>query len=627
MIKPLQQEYLSIILSLFMENENQKKRVLKFYQYNKKDLNYLFLALKLYSEKQLISNELFISIEQYLRFMSLNRTLDGFFKFFSFYSEFDADFIGKFIGFVEKNNLFHSFFHFSTMDEFNNTLYYFLDRFFKIDKGIYHYQNKNFLEQTKNIMTNCEKNEIINFSYDFYTYYKDYIFNFLNIYHYFDKNKKMIDLVFHKTAHLMKLRKDTRALNLINSLNISSLSEYHLFRYYLIRGNLYNFMKSYENAWECYKTILRKKMGDIYVRETLLLKIFYIKGYQGQYEEAQTILDDIMSGTNLGGSYQLYIKLGYGSILFYQRKYEEAFHYFRFLSSQKIPDFSDNLFDMNIYEENGSSFNFNADKRNFHIKLYRNMGTSALYLQYYNDAVNSFKEALNLAKLMNDYLQIGILYNSIGLCFKKIGFNSRAYYYYQKALDIFRELNSETRISMTSNNLCSLLIGYKSWGRALEYLDISFVIKKKYSETRQLAVAYINYGIIHYFLDHYEIAYDFVHKAIDGFSTTNDFDNLSIAMIFKILVEIEFLYQGKSQEKYQKIIVKFEKDFNALDDILLQGKNKYYTILSYALKLYYYKKVGFEEKYITYKDLVEANISDVYDQEIKSIIDQIILKT
>lgn len=672
LLKEIDRKYLNDFFKYYISGDNliYKNFIYLFNKYNK-DLDITLRYLKIVYEKNIdLKNKRDLkSFFNYLNFYYFNKELLFLIEFFSFLPEVSEEFVFSLSFYISSNQSELKIFNIFSYDDFIKLL----NKFFynnyslinKNGKNFYIAKNKNlFLEIKKYILKN-ERDLIEDFSIKFYLSKKDLIIHLDLFIKNFNDSEKFLNLAFCKIAYFLGLKDNEKVFNLLNSLDEKNIPQKYLMRYLLIKGNIYYFNKSYSEALYYFKKILLKKLGDIFLRETIILKIGYIKNYLGETEEAKKIIFNVLNKSLLGGDYRKYALLTIGEIFYSQNNYKEAILFFLTilkdvvdylckrrkeeceklnlnfndlyikynnlinLKETSIDEILDKNFKLlefkNVILDNKDFFLERDENKKFYIKLIKDIGICALYLEKFDVSKNMFLISLELCD-KNDLLY-GIILNNLGVLYKKFGINNKSYYYYLKAYEVFKNLNSDTRIAMVTNNLSSLLMCYKRFDKALYYLNISFEIKKKYNDLKQIGVAYINYGMIYFHINKVKKSYENLKLAYDYFYKSNDINHLVITQSYILLVEIfhtneikDNLYlvdssKNKKQDYFYRELIFFF--------LIFEKSNKYYYPFYNLIKFIYFKKFKVL-LLIDYWNIKENTVNEVNEELVKSIYEKYI---
>ncbi|MCX8059043.1 MAG: hypothetical protein N3A58_06475 [Spirochaetes bacterium] len=651
-------EFLSIYAGY---NKLIYKYFIYFYSKYKKNIGISIRFLKILYEKNISLDEKdnISNILQYLNFYYFNKDNFFLYQIFSFLPEVSEEFIFSLSFFISSNQNQLRIFNIFSYDDFIKILNKFFYENYNIlsrnGKNYYICKNRKLFNVLENFILKNEMNLIEDFLYNFYKCRNEEIIHFDVFLKKFKNSVKFYELAFNKISFFFKIKNNDNVFRIINNIEEKNVPSNYILRYLLIKGNVYFFNKSYSEALYYFKKILQKKKGDPYLRETLILKIGYIKNYLGETDEAIEIIKEVINKSLLGGDYRKYALLTIGEIFYSKNNFKEALIYFLLilkdivtylcyrskencnhlslsfekisieqtkiincgdLAIQNILNQNFNLYEMiKVIRENIDYFFETEENRNFYVKLIKDIGICSLYLELFDFSKSMFLLALDLCK--KEDLLYGVILNDLGVLHKKFGYNGKAYYYYLKAYDKFKSLNSDARIAMVTNNLASLLMGFKNFDKALEYLNISYEIKKKYNDLKQLGVAYVNYGIIYYHMNAIEQSYNFLNLAYDAFSKSNDNNHLVITHFYILMIEIFYYSTLKKKfdlnyykNSFESFIIEFEKS------------SKYYQVLFDFLKFIFLKKFNL----IYHDSLIDINKnSEEIDKFLKNYNDQFVI--
>ena len=191
-----------------------------------------------------------------------------------------------------------------------------------------------------------------------------------------------------------------------------------------------------------------------------------------------------------------------------EKKYEDALKYYK--SSAKIfKEFGENnsyitmlksiaaiyltkLFDYNNALEYFKQIinelkNQNKDKATIALyinaigKIYDNLGK-------YQEAIDSYNEALYITKELNLKRETGAYLNNLALIYNKLGENDKAMSYFYDALTLAKESNDETTISSILNNLGTMFLSQDNYEKALDNFKEALNIYEKLNKTDYIII-------------------------------------------------------------------------------------------------------------------------------------------
>ena len=105
-----------------------------------------------------------------------------------------------------------------------------------------------------------------------------------------------------------------------------------------------------------------------------------------------------------------------------------------------------------------------------------NVGTSYLYMERYENAVNYFLQAIRILEELGLQQYLGVLYNNLAILYDKMMQYDKAIQYSGKAIAVSRSLNDSTNLSIALNTMSVPLINSNIPGKAVPYLQESLKI-------------------------------------------------------------------------------------------------------------------------------------------------------
>jgi len=142
----------------------------------------------------------------------------------------------------------------------------------------------------------------------------------------------------------------------------------------------------------------------------------------------------------------------------------------------------------------------------------------------------SIKELKTAEKLTNNKDVLGAIYSFIGTDYEDIGDLNNALLYYDRELEIARDLNDEEGESSALNNIAEIYIKQGNYDKALEYYNKSLQLTSKPSSIavtyNNIALVYSDKGDKNKAVEYYKKAIEFAQKAGDYHSTAAYMINL-----------------------------------------------------------------------------------------------------
>jgi adenylate cyclase len=260
--------------------------------------------------------------------------------------------------------------------------------------------------------------------------------------------------------------------------------------------------------------------------------------------------------------------------------------------------------------------NKEEDQKDLYSECYSNMGLCYFKLDNYSEAIDWFQKALDLQREMGDLESIANTLNNIGLNYKMRGNYDKAIDYYEQTMRIDEELNKGSDIAITLNNIGMI---YRLWGKydkAIEYFERSLNLKSSLKDQEGVSKSLKYIGLVYTDWGKYDQAILSLRESLKIEESLNNKAEAAIR-----LNNLGNVYFYKKQ--YDTALAYFEKnlDFqvksNDMGHIALaynnigevyreQHKNENAVrYLSSALEIY--NKLGKEEE----KSTVLANLSGI----------------
>ncbi len=135
--------------------------------------------------------------------------------------------------------------------------------------------------------------------------------------------------------------------------------------------------------------------------------------------------------------------------------------------------------------------------------IYLREGRVYKYLVENKRAIENYRKSVALALKMNDSTLVGRCYISLAGSFRRIKELDSSFYYYDKALTIFKKTKNERRISNINNDMAILYAYQNRYDKSLDvHLKNIDYIKKNHSK-RNLGITFFNIGYSYFKLKKY----------------------------------------------------------------------------------------------------------------------------
>ena len=195
-----------------------------------------------------------------------------------------------------------------------------------------------------------------------------------------------------------------------------------------------------------------------------------------------------------------------------------------------------NLRSIQLLEELQCPNEIYAFPYNFIGVVYWKLGEYDKALEFYNKALEIRKEVLG-----EKHTDTAMSYNNIGAVYENLGDYDKALEYYFKALEIYKAVLGEKHRD-TANSYNNIGVVYDDLGdydKALEYHNKALEIREEVLEEDHpdTAMSYINIGVVYYELGNYDKALEYNFKALEIFKvvlgekhpdTASSYENIGV---------------------------------------------------------------------------------------------------
>jgi adenylate cyclase len=263
-----------------------------------------------------------------------------------------------------------------------------------------------------------------------------------------------------------------------------------------------------------------------------------------------------------------------------------------------------------------SQGNPDADQKKDMAGCYENIGLCYYKLDKYSDAIEWFQKALDLQRELGNLEAVASSLNNIGLNYKMRGNYDKAIDFYEQTIRIDEELGKGNEIAKTLNNIGMV---YRVWGKydkAIDYFERSLNLKSSLKDQPGVSKTLNNMGLVYTDWKKYDQAILNFRESLKIVESLNNegeaairLNNLGRVYFYKNQYDTALAYFEKTlaiQEKIQDLD-QIALAYNNIGKVYLaQDKHEkaaYY--LSSALDIY--NKLGKEGE----KATVLANLSDI----------------
>jgi len=226
------------------------------------------------------------------------------------------------------------------------------------------------------------------------------------------------------------------------------------------------------------------------------------------------------------------------------------------------------------------------------------LGGTYYYLGYFNLSIKELKTA---EKLTNTKTDLGAIYSVIGNDYYGLGDLNNALLYYDRELEIDRDLNNQEDESAALSNIAGIYKDQGNYDKTLEYLNKSLQFT---SDPSSIATTYNNIGVVYSAkgdknkaVEYFKKAIEFDQKAGDYHGTARDI--LNLGSTYKDLKNFQ-----EAENYLQKGLLMMQK----LDDKYWEATGyKYFGKLYLAQNKKALSKEYFTKAYNLYKAIGDNN--------------------
>jgi len=170
----------------------------------------------------------------------------------------------------------------------------------------------------------------------------------------------------------------------------------------------------------------------------------------------------------------------------------------------------------------------------------------------WNQALECWERANEIYEELDDKQGISSALGNIGVVYQNMGEWGRALEYYEKSLTISEERGDKQGISNALGNIGILYQNMGEWGRALEYYEKSLTIKEELGDKQGISNARIGIGNVYLNMGEWGRALEYYEKSLTISEELGDKQGIS-----SVLGNIGIVYQnmgewGRALEYYEK---------------------------------------------------------------------------
>ncbi len=174
-----------------------------------------------------------------------------------------------------------------------------------------------------------------------------------------------------------------------------------------------------------------------------------------------------------------------------------------------------------------------ADKSNWDLgkaNAYNNKGEACRNKGLFDESLENHKSALEIFKILNDYLGIAKTESALGITYFNLSDFSKSFKHFDTALDIYKYLENNDGILNVSGYIGVVFNNFEQHEKALEYFEKALKIARKVKNKSKIAVQLNNIALVYVDLKQHKNAISYYKKAMQIFKELEDDFNYSIAL-------------------------------------------------------------------------------------------------
>ncbi len=194
-------------------------------------------------------------------------------------------------------------------------------------------------------------------------------------------------------------------------------------------------------------------------------------------------------------------------------------------------------------------------------QAYNNIGGVQYYIENYEQAVEYFKKSADLKKYVGTPKQMAYAYNNIGSAYRNYDQLDSAEFYFNKSYAIFEAEENVRGLAMILNNIGNIYAHKDEYREAISYYERSLVYKKQVGTPRDFAVACHNLGEMYLELKE-------LNQSLNYYKQSEAYAKQAESLI-DIKAAYKGLYKVYELKSNWKMAHEYNKQYTTLSDSLL----------------------------------------------------------
>jgi tetratricopeptide (TPR) repeat protein len=255
------------------------------------------------------------------------------------------------------------------------------------------------------------------------------------------------------------------------------------------------------------------------------------------------------------------------------------------------------------YETQISKFEI-SQKTDVLAKIYRNMSYIYFRLQKYKQAIDKMEIAIKHSREIEDKLQVGYMYNMIGIMFDRMGDLKSALEEFEKSNKIFKTIDAQRGIFITNSNIADIHIQTGQLSKAEEVHLQGIKYFDDIGEKKNVAASYYSVANLYRLMGEYSKALENFEAGLIIFSNLKDFRQEGIGLMYIGLIHRSMNKIDQSLAYFHEAHKRFNNNNLPVDDSV---------VLFHLYETYI--QLNDQNKINEYLDKMQKNLKLVYDPQ------------
>jgi serine phosphatase RsbU (regulator of sigma subunit) len=180
---------------------------------------------------------------------------------------------------------------------------------------------------------------------------------------------------------------------------------------------------------------------------------------------------------------------------------------------------------------------------------YGNVGKTYFIMRNYDKAMEYYERCLNISKEVGNIKREALMLNNMGSIFAEQNKYDLALPYYFQAFNLYKEIDSQENIALCLNNIAEIYFRKKEYIKSIENYTSSLAISEQNSSLSDIKTSYDGLHNCYLELGDYKMAHDFLRKYI---------------------VIKDSIFNDENSSQINELLAKFDSDKKAQEIVLLQ---------------------------------------------------------